>query len=90
MAHPGHGPSVETLGYFQPSLRDDGIEILVALDRNVRAPKKVRCARLLFHDLIEQAAVGEVDFMRFLPTAEDLVDGEQFERLELGGMFLSH
>jgi hypothetical protein len=28
----GYGPSVETLGYCHPSLRDEGIQILVALD----------------------------------------------------------
>ncbi len=34
----GCDPSIETLGYFHPSLRDEEPQILVALDRNVRAP----------------------------------------------------
>jgi hypothetical protein len=28
LAHPNPGPSVETLGYCQPSLRDDGGEVV--------------------------------------------------------------
>src|SRR5438067_1612744 len=33
-------PNVETLGYYRPSLRDDEWQILLALDKNVRAPEK--------------------------------------------------
>jgi len=50
--------------------------------------RRISSARLPFHDRIKQAAVGEVSSMRFLPAAEDLVDGEVVLGRELGGMFL--
>ena len=35
-------------------------------------------------NLVEDAAVGEVRFLRFLPAAENLVDGNEFEFREAG------
>ena len=32
------GPNAEALGYFQSSLRDEELQILATLDRNVHAP----------------------------------------------------
>ena len=34
-------PNVETLGYYRPSLRDDELQIVVTLDKNVPAPTAV-------------------------------------------------
>jgi len=41
-------------------------------------------------DLIEDAAVCEMDFVRLLPTADDLVEGEQFNFRELLNVFLHY
>src|SRR5258708_37353965 len=46
-------PSAKALGYFRLSLRDRGVgpasQILVALDRNVRAPLWLRLRGTMFH-----------------------------------------
>src|SRR5437588_2430382 len=53
-------PNVETLGYYRPSLRDDEWQILVALDKNVRAPEKSDAHLRILRVLSVLCLVGRV------------------------------
>src|SRR5436190_5341688 len=54
-------PNVETLGYYRPSLRDDGFRILVTLDWKVRAPFRTSVA-LSVTPHSAQASIRDSDF----------------------------
>lgn len=59
-------------------------------EKSPAAGGAVRRTSVALGDLVELAAVVEVLLLRRLPAAEHLVDREQADRLEGGGVFLRH
>ena len=71
----------------QPEARKDAVS---REDEAHRSPWRTGRPAQALIDLVEDAAVGEVGLLRLLPAAEHLVDGEQLDLRELGGVPRGH